>query len=273
MPRSDVPCSGCGKAMKRGRGSLPAGQATCHSCRRARAIPPRPRSIVACIICERPFPQRRADQRYCTAECHGRRDRRSQNRKARDRQPYGSEHQKRRQELLPLAYGTPCPICGDLMGRDQLLDLDHSIPLSIDPNQQAGDRITHAACNRAGKPVYDHTAIGSRTPRSCEICGAIYLPHHRRQQACSRACGVEIRRRNAPPKQPKVATARQPQPCKECGEMFTPHAGQTLCGTACRDERQRSHAREWYRRSGRWQGRRDYERAMDHLERLRGTAS
>lgn len=34
-PRPDVSCADCGRAMKRGTGSLPAGKARCHPCRRA----------------------------------------------------------------------------------------------------------------------------------------------------------------------------------------------------------------------------------------------
>lgn len=59
----------------------------------------------------------------------------------------GADHQRRRRRLLPLAYGTPCPLCGHEMRRDQELDLDHSIPRS--KGGKHGDRITHASCNRS----------------------------------------------------------------------------------------------------------------------------
>lgn len=59
----------------------------------------------------------------------------------------GYTHQRRRRQLLPLAYGTPCPICGNLMVKGQALDLDHTLPRSR--GGVHGDRITHATCNRS----------------------------------------------------------------------------------------------------------------------------
>lgn len=61
---------------------------------------------------------------------------------------YGNEHQKRRRELLPGAYNTACPRCGQLMLRGQELDLGHSEDLAVNPAAK-GDRIEHADCNRA----------------------------------------------------------------------------------------------------------------------------
>src|SRR5664279_5591741 len=46
----------------------------------------------------------------------------------------GSEHQKRRKMLLPLAYGMPCPLpyCGHaIMQSWQKLDLDHTLPRAL----------------------------------------------------------------------------------------------------------------------------------------------
>ena len=62
--------------------------------------------------------------------------------------PYGAEHQRRRAELLPLAIGTPCPRCGEIMTEYDDLDLGHSVDLMIDKNA-IGDRIEHASCNRS----------------------------------------------------------------------------------------------------------------------------
>lgn len=61
---------------------------------------------------------------------------------------YSYAHRKRRAELLPYAYGTPCPLCGHEMHRGEALDLDHTVPLSLG-GRGIGDRITHASCNRA----------------------------------------------------------------------------------------------------------------------------
>lgn len=62
--------------------------------------------------------------------------------------PYGAAHQRRRAELLPGAYNTRCPRCGQLMLRGQDLDLGHGEDLALNPGAK-GDRIEHADCNRA----------------------------------------------------------------------------------------------------------------------------
>lgn len=74
-------------------------------------------------------------------------------------QGYGGDHQKRRARLLPKAYNTPCPRCGEPMLRGQELDLGHSEDLVNNP-RAVGDRIEHADCNRSagGK-------LGSRQQR------------------------------------------------------------------------------------------------------------
>lgn len=64
---------------------------------------------------------------------------------------YGAAHRRRRAELLPLALGLPCPLCGAVMTAADALDLDHSTPLALDPGA-VGDRIVHARCNRARRP-------------------------------------------------------------------------------------------------------------------------
>lgn len=64
----------------------------------------------------------------------------------RQQRGYDREHELTRAALLPLAYGTLCPLCDEYMYPHQALHLDHSIPLSVDTTSK-GDRITHAACN------------------------------------------------------------------------------------------------------------------------------
>jgi hypothetical protein len=61
---------------------------------------------------------------------------------------YDNEHRRRRRALLPHAYGTACALCGLAMLPGQALDLDHTTPLAHDRSSK-GDRIVHAACNRA----------------------------------------------------------------------------------------------------------------------------
>jgi hypothetical protein len=54
---------------------------------------------------------------------------------------YGRQHQRIRAALLPLAYGTPCHFCGELMQPGQELHLDHT----ADGTAYRG--MVHAACN------------------------------------------------------------------------------------------------------------------------------
>jgi 5-methylcytosine-specific restriction endonuclease McrA len=66
---------------------------------------------------------------------------------------YGHAHRKRRDALLPRAYGQPCPLCGVVMLPGMALALDHSVPIAYDPRSQ-GDRIVHRSCNsRAGQRI------------------------------------------------------------------------------------------------------------------------
>jgi 5-methylcytosine-specific restriction endonuclease McrA len=70
------------------------------------------------------------------------------NKASSDKRGYGKAHRAMRARLLPMAYGTLCPLrCGYLMLPGQALELDHSVPLALNPNS-VGDRIVHASCNR-----------------------------------------------------------------------------------------------------------------------------
>lgn len=55
---------------------------------------------------------------------------------------YGTEHQKLRAKLLPLAYGKPCTRCGKPMLQGQPLHFDHT----DDRTGYLG--FAHASCNR-----------------------------------------------------------------------------------------------------------------------------
>ena len=61
---------------------------------------------------------------------------------------YDAEHKERRRVMLRFAVGLPCPLCGSLMQEGEALDLDHTVPLSVDPRSK-GDRVVHASCNRS----------------------------------------------------------------------------------------------------------------------------
>ena len=72
---------------------------------------------------------------------------------------YDYQHKVTRARLLPKAWGTPCPLCGQVMVKGQALDLDHALPIALGganakPNTM---RITHATCNRrAGVRVREY---------------------------------------------------------------------------------------------------------------------
>ena len=60
---------------------------------------------------------------------------------------YGWQHQQRRAPMLPVAIGTPCPLCHKPMLAGQRLDFHHPIRLVDDPSS-TGTMIVHASCNR-----------------------------------------------------------------------------------------------------------------------------
>lgn len=69
-----------------------------------------------------------------------------QRRGTRQQRGYDAEHEATRRALLPDAYGTPCPLCGEHMYPHQALHLDHTTPLAVDSTSK-GDRIVHQVCN------------------------------------------------------------------------------------------------------------------------------
>jgi hypothetical protein len=85
-----------------------------------------------------------------TSRCATHTREREQARGTRQQRGYGAEHEAIRAALLPLAYGTKCPIdgphCVGYMYPHQDLQLDHSTPLVLDSTSK-GDRIVCAPCN------------------------------------------------------------------------------------------------------------------------------
>lgn len=72
---------------------------------------------------------------------------------------YGSDHQQLREQLLPGAYGQPCPKCGELMHEWQPLDLGHT-------DDRAGyTGMEHASCNRGHGAAMGNRRRGERRPR------------------------------------------------------------------------------------------------------------
>jgi len=72
------------------------------------------------------------------AACNRKRDKA---RGTREQRGYGTTHKRLRAKLLPTAYGTPCPLCGDPMWPHQDLHLDHT------PDRKGYRGIVHATCN------------------------------------------------------------------------------------------------------------------------------
>jgi hypothetical protein len=75
---------------------------------------------------------------------------------------YSSEHHKERARLLPYAYGTACPLCGQVMVEGQAFDLDHSVARVLG-GAEVGDRITHSHCNRSAGATLGNRLRGQKT--------------------------------------------------------------------------------------------------------------
>ena len=68
MPRKpNIPCAACGRLLWGGRGSLPAGQATCQPCRRLN--PAGKGRVETCRGCKAIFTVRGYQQTYCSVAC------------------------------------------------------------------------------------------------------------------------------------------------------------------------------------------------------------
>jgi len=155
---------------------------------------------------------------------------------------YGSLHQRRREELLPAAIGQACAVCGYEMRIGQALHLDHSDP-EAKRRGEPGDRIIHAECNQ------ERRGLKGKGPRyrDCLICGTSYHGHYAGQLTCSRACGIEMKRRNSPPRkhEPRPPALLHERQCSECGTAFETYYGQKkTCGPACSEARASRRARQ-----------------------------
>lgn len=182
MPRRPTEsCSRCGRAMWKPT----ARQPVCHSCRRLAAAPygPRPGS-------KSPY---KPDN------------------------PYGAEHQRIRKMLLPLAIGTRCPICSEVMTSDQDLSLDHSVPLHVDPASKP-DRIVHSRCNsswRSGNDTPPMTPEQRRQKRRDQA----RLYSQQRGSTKDRGYGSDHQRRR---RYFAVLVERGEVCCGKCGKFIPP---------------------------------------------------
>jgi hypothetical protein len=78
-------------------------------------------------------------------------------------------------------------------------------------------------CGTCGKP-YHYAA------RACEVCGVHYHPSGKTVRTCSRAHGVELRRRLYG-QAGRVAKPKRLRPCAMCGKPC--NAGRQFCSKAC----------------------------------------
>lgn len=79
----------------------------------------------------------------------------------------GAAHRKKREHLLPLAYGRPCPLCGAVMLADQELHLDHKVPRRMGGSSDWSNlQIVHAVCNlRKAGLQFGRLGASRRRPR------------------------------------------------------------------------------------------------------------
>ncbi len=150
------PCSRCGDLRPVGRSSRI--ELICLPCRR-RAYGLGPDQLVRdaaaaglfgrqrlrgdCHRCGLLVPEGSRRWKYCSDECFrkARNARGSGAAKSSGLRGYGTEHQRLRAQLLPLAHGKPCHLCGVVMREGDDLHLDHT-------EDRSGYRgMSHAACN------------------------------------------------------------------------------------------------------------------------------
>lgn len=106
--------------------------------------------------------------------------------------------------------------------------------------------------------------------RTCEVCAVAFRPTYRVQRACSRACGVELRRATTRQRMcacggqfeiqsasrggdrcprcillQQQAQAAPPKRCVVCRTSFAPSGPQRCCGPACSREAKRRHDRRY----------------------------
>ena len=158
-------CSLCGDEMwGGGRGALPIGQAVCRPCRQDRAKPPeqaRPRRE-SCAHCHGPMPADDLRRRtFCSDGCLRRAyNARGSGGRSRQSRGYDAAHYRLRRALLPLAWGSPCSLCGEVMLEGDDVHLDHT-------EDRSGYRgFSHARCN-----VLDGARRGGAATRAKRLAG------------------------------------------------------------------------------------------------------
>lgn len=159
----------------------------------------------------------------------------------------GGDHVADKKRLLALHHdGDPCWRCGQPMYKWQALDRDHVVDRALGGTMGPAV-LAHASCNRGagaklGNQLQPRTMAAGRdticaacgkpyhyAAKRCEICGVHFHPSGKTVRTCSRAHGVELRRRiygHAGSKR-----ARPKPPCATCGKPC--NTGQQFCSQAC----------------------------------------
>jgi 5-methylcytosine-specific restriction endonuclease McrA len=104
----------------------------------------------SCQWCGTRFTPRARTSRFCSKQCAGKWQWRDQPRRVHmwgKHPPVDAAHRRLRAALLPLAIGTPCPLCTRIM--DKTAELDHIIARALGgQTSRANCRIICAPCNR-----------------------------------------------------------------------------------------------------------------------------
>lgn len=174
-PAKTIHCATCSGGMWRSGTSLPEGEARCLPCRReARGLAPgetfkeamkagrfrQAKPPSNCSYCKAPVPPDSRRWKFCSDGClrRSRYARGSGSRPSTAARGYGRKHQQLRAELLPLAYGTDCHLCGEIMNEGDRLHLDHT-------EDRSGYRgIVHDVCN-----VRDGARRGGQRTRQARL--------------------------------------------------------------------------------------------------------
>jgi HNH endonuclease len=153
--KPDTPCAGCGKLVYHTRTSLPAGQQTCHECRRKQPRPygsrsGPPQSKGSCATCGGPlFGQAKI---YCSRACSNLRPGR-QTRQSQTCEICGKQYQR--------AGGKSHPTCSRACG--------------VELRRRSGT----LNANWPSKPIW---------VRNCVHCGVLFIARRARQETCSKTC-------------------------------------------------------------------------------------
>lgn len=164
VPRSrDLPCADCGTLMWRRKGmTLPAGQARCQPCRRARPTVPTLKALT-CGWCGEEFFRPRDRYRYCSIVCFARADG-ARRRLLHDHVPTSRDSRAARDSAAPglsrtkllarwRARHTLCAYCR-VMPADTV---DHVVPLILGGTNFEGNLVP--ACRRCNSSKADRLLV------------------------------------------------------------------------------------------------------------------